>query len=172
MAGVRLRTWSQRARADTPGAEQPRGGFGRTLGTYGAPAFDPAGVVETEDPGWEDRREKGAPGMRGARRRPRRRYDSLTRAYALERAVQVGSARAVENELGLSHGTIRYWRRAVDGQPRARRRRAVQAAPAPLDDPPTSPPRPWMASGIERRPFDPEVVRARSVEAIYEFDGS
>jgi hypothetical protein len=29
-----------------------------------------------------------------------------------------------------------------------------------------------MASGIERRPFDPEVVRARSVEAIYEFDGS
>jgi hypothetical protein len=172
MAGVRPRTWLHRARADTPGAEKSHGGFGQTLGTYGAPAFDPAWVIEAEDPGWEDRRQKGAPGMRGVRRRPRRRYDSVIRAYALERVVQVGSVRAVENELGLSHGTIRYWRRAVDGQPRARRTRAVQAPTSPTDDPPTSPSRPWMASGIERRPFDPEAVRARSIEAIYEFDGS
>jgi hypothetical protein len=110
-------------------------------------------------------------------RRPWRHHDEATRRYAVARADELG-VRAVERELDLSHGIIRYWRERLETpesekrrarRPRASVRREMTSPPDPL---PFVPQRPRMEERIERRPFDPELTRVRGVEASFDHERS
>ena len=117
--------------------------------------FDPACVVEEEGSGWSGSPSPGAPGVRPLRR-PWRHHDEATRRYAVARADDLG-VRAVERELDLSHGSIRYWREQLESpdskRRRARRPRASvrRAAMTPLDVPQVPAPRPRVG-GADRAP--------------------
>ena len=138
--------------------------------------FDPACVAEEEGSGWNGSGSLGAPGVRSLRR-PWRHHDEATRRYAVARADELG-VRAVERELDLSHGIIRYWRERLEApesekrsarRPRASVRREVTSPP---EVPQFTSPRPRMGERIERRPFDPERTRARGVEASFDQERS
>jgi len=156
--------------------KQALGPVRRTLGTYRAAVFDAGRVVDTDGTGWDRQGATGARRVQRAHRRPRRHYDDALRAQALRLATELGSDRAAEQELGLSNGLIRYWRRTLNRPVTSWRLRLVMPSARPTSPPaeprPAPIPRPWISVPIAQRPFDPEATRARAIEAIFETERS